>query len=185
MVGSTIYFSVKHNFTIISNSQVRRQHQERALDFLVRELQVCEPNEAEERIFFISAKEVLQARLLEQGGVPQSPGASAPQLAEGFQTRYFEFQDFERKFEECISKSAVRTKFEQHAWRGRAIAVALRTSLDSVLDTAANVRKNKMEEREGLKQTLEKTERGLAAATHHTKEMISRMVEDVEQRVSF
>lgn len=43
-------------------------------------------------------------------------------LAEGFQTRYFEFQDFERKFEECISKSAVKTKFEQHSQRGKHIA---------------------------------------------------------------
>jgi len=43
-------------------------------------------------------------------------------LAEGFPKRYFEFQDFEKKFEECISKSAVRTKFEQHSQRGKLIA---------------------------------------------------------------
>lgn len=43
-------------------------------------------------------------------------------LADGFQNRYFEFQDFERKFEECISKSAVKTKFEQHSQRGKHIA---------------------------------------------------------------
>lgn len=96
--------------------QVRRQHQERAVDFLVKELKVCSPKEAEERIFFISAKEALLARLAEQG---QGEHLS---LAEGFQTRYFEFQDFERKFEECISKSAVKTKFEQHSQRGKYIA---------------------------------------------------------------
>lgn len=44
-------------------------------------------------------------------------------LADGFQNRYFEFQDFERKFEECISKSAVKTKFEQHSQRGKHIAM--------------------------------------------------------------
>lgn len=96
--------------------KVRRQHQERAIDFLVKELKVCTPKEAEERIFFISAKEVLQARLAEQGHTVVTP------LTDGFQTRYFEFQDFERKFEECISKSAVKTKFEQHSQRGRYIA---------------------------------------------------------------
>lgn len=96
--------------------QVRRQHQERAVDFLVKELKVCNAKEAEERIFFISAKEALLARLAEQGQTPTVP------LAEGFQTRYFEFQDFERKFEECISKSAVKTKFEQHSQRGKYIA---------------------------------------------------------------
>lgn len=43
-------------------------------------------------------------------------------LAEGFPNRYFEFQDFEKKFEECISKSAVKTKFDQHCQRGNHIA---------------------------------------------------------------
>ena len=46
----------------------------------------------------------------------------AAAVAEGFSARYFEFQDFERKFEECISKSAVKTKFEQHSHRGKHIS---------------------------------------------------------------
>jgi mitofusin len=102
-------------------------------------------------VFFISAKEVLQARMQEQRGqlahgnellntpdflfsflysfhpstliysvfILYAEGA----LADGFQNRYFEFQDFERKFEECISKSAVKTKFEQHSQRGKQIAM--------------------------------------------------------------
>lgn len=82
----------------------------------MKELKVCTPKEAEERIFFISAKEALLARLAEQGQVSTLP------LTDGFQSRYFEFQDFERKFEECISKSAVKTKFEQHSQRGKYIA---------------------------------------------------------------
>lgn len=82
----------------------------------MKELNVCSPKEAEERIFFISAKEALTARMAEQGGT------AITGLAEGFQNRIFEFQDFERKFEECISKSAVKTKFEQHSQRGKSIA---------------------------------------------------------------
>lgn len=61
---------------------------------------------------------IIQARIQEAAGQPAHTGA----LAEGFQSRYFEFQDFERKFEECISKSAVKTKFEQHSSRGKSIA---------------------------------------------------------------
>lgn len=61
---------------------------------------------------------IIQARVQEAAGQPAHTGA----LAEGFQSRYFEFQDFERKFEECISKSAVKTKFEQHSSRGKSIA---------------------------------------------------------------
>jgi mitofusin len=43
---------------------------ERAVDFLVKELKVCTQKEANERIFFVSAKEALQARLQEQKGQP-------------------------------------------------------------------------------------------------------------------
>lgn len=41
---------------------------ERASDFLVNELKVVTPNQVSERIFFISAKEVLQARQQELKG---------------------------------------------------------------------------------------------------------------------
>jgi hypothetical protein len=43
---------------------------ERAVEFLVEELKVCSQEEANGRIFFVSAKEALQARLQEQGGLP-------------------------------------------------------------------------------------------------------------------
>lgn len=88
-------------------------------------------------MFFVSAKEVLQARINEFKGLPINSKLNLNQLwdtvspkiidvlagmiADGFHGRYFEFQDFERKFEECISKSAVRTKFDQHTKRGKAI----------------------------------------------------------------
>ena len=38
---------------------------ERAVEFLVRELNVCTQKEANQRIFFVSAKEALQSRLQE------------------------------------------------------------------------------------------------------------------------
>jgi len=43
---------------------------ERAVEFLVAELNVCTQKEANQRIFFVSAKEALQARLQEQKGLP-------------------------------------------------------------------------------------------------------------------
>ncbi|KAF9408493.1 hypothetical protein HW555_011850 [Spodoptera exigua] len=107
--------------------QVRTQHANRCVDFLSRELRVCSPKEAEERIFFISAKEALLTRMRER----EKP-VSSPILAEGHQVRYFEFVDFERKFEECISKSAVRTKFAQHSRRGKNIAAEVMAALEVV-----------------------------------------------------
>lgn len=172
-----------HNLKHSINFQVRSQHQERAIDFLSKELSVCTEREAEDRIFFISAKEVLNARLQEAGS-PMTPSSTAPQLAEGFQTRYFEFQDFERRFEECISKSAVKTKFEQHAQRGRAITADMKAALDASLERAQSEREARESERRKVRAELESTEHGLSNATRDAKEMINQMVEDVEQRVS-
>ncbi|XP_064211171.1 transmembrane GTPase Marf isoform X1 [Tribolium castaneum] len=158
--------------------EVRRQHQERAVDFLVKELKVCTPKEAEERIFFISAKEVLQARLAEQGQTVSTP------LTEGFQTRYFEFQDFERKFEECISKSAVKTKFEQHSQRGKFIANELREVLDDIYNDAQKLKDEKLRQKKEVHDKINYTEEQLIIITQEMKQKIHQMVEDVEQRVS-
>ncbi|XP_026474458.1 transmembrane GTPase Marf-like [Ctenocephalides felis] len=159
---------------------VRAQHLERSVDFLVKELKVCTPKEADERVFFISAKEVLNARLQEQKGQPPHSGA----LADGFQTRYFEFQDFERKFEECISQSAVKTKFEQHSQGGKNIAIEMESTLDSIYKRAGTLREETLEKKRKVSDSLNYTETQLMAATREMKEKIHGMVEDVEQRVS-
>lgn len=52
--------------------QVRRQHMERCLTFLVDELKVVDLSEAQNRIFFVSAKEVLSARKQKAQGMPES-----------------------------------------------------------------------------------------------------------------
>ncbi|XP_066997759.2 transmembrane GTPase Marf [Anabrus simplex] len=160
--------------------QVRTQHMERAVDFLVKELKVCSQKEATERIFFISAKEALQARLKEQIGQPAHSGA----LAEGFPNRYFEFLDFERKFEECISKSAVKTKFEQHCHRGKLIALEIHSTMDSIYERAQQLRNDKAMVKKEVYDKVNFTEQQLLLLTQEMKDKIHQMVEDVEQRVS-
>ncbi|KAH0567445.1 transmembrane GTPase Marf isoform X2 [Cotesia glomerata] len=161
--------------------EVRAQHQERAVEFLARELKVYSLKDAEDRIFFISAKETLQARMQEQLGNPAHNGAIVQQ---GFQNRYFEFQDFERKFEECISKSAVKTKFEQHSQRGKHIATEIRQTLDEVLNRAQRIRIEQLAVQKEVNDKLNYTEDQLGLVTKEMKEKIHRVVEDVEQRVS-
>ena len=74
-------------------AEVRSQHTERAVQFLVDELKVCASrHDAEDRIFFISAKEALSARLQEAKGLP--PGITT----EDFFPRYLEFQNFEKRY---------------------------------------------------------------------------------------
>ncbi|XP_071445709.1 transmembrane GTPase Marf isoform X1 [Hetaerina americana] len=161
-------------------SEVRAQHMERAVDFLVNELKVTSREEASERIFFVAAKEVLNARLHEQKGLPAHTGA----IAEGFQTRYFEFQDFERKFEECISKSAVKTKFDQHSQRGKLIASETRAIMDGIYERALKKKAEKALCKKEVGNRLNYTEQQLLIITQEMKDKIHQMVEDVEQRVS-
>ena len=46
-------------------------------------------------------------------------------LADGYKGRLLEFERFELKFKECLSSSAIKTKFEQHHGRGIEIVVEL------------------------------------------------------------
>ncbi|XP_039450823.1 transmembrane GTPase Marf isoform X1 [Culex pipiens pallens] len=160
--------------------KVKAQHQERCIDFLVKELKVATLKEAEERVFFVSARETLQARLKEAEGLPAIAGA----LADGFQNRYFDFQDFERKFEECISKSAVRTKFEQHSSRGKGISSEMRMMLDNIYDRANQLRNQKLEQKKKLTDRIASTETQLMQVTREMKMKIHNMVEEVEQKVA-
>uniref|UniRef100_A0A673GD67 Mitofusin 1b n=1 Tax=Sinocyclocheilus rhinocerous TaxID=307959 RepID=A0A673GD67_9TELE len=74
---------------------VRKQHTDRCVNFLVEELKVVDRSQAPNRIFFVSAKEVLNSRMQRAQGMPEMGGA----LAEGFQERLKEFHNFERSFE--------------------------------------------------------------------------------------
>lgn len=136
--------------------------------------------EAEERVFFVSARETLQARLKEQEGQPAHLGA----IAEGFQSRYFEFQDFERKFEETISKSAVKTKFEQHSSRGKTISNDMRSMLDEIYQRINDLRNQKLEQKKFLTDRISNTETQLMVVTREMKMKIHNMVEEVESKVS-
>uniref|UniRef100_A0A4W4E7D6 Dynamin-type G domain-containing protein n=1 Tax=Electrophorus electricus TaxID=8005 RepID=A0A4W4E7D6_ELEEL len=107
---------------------VRKQHTDRCVHFLVEELKVVEHEQASNRIFFVSAKEVLNSRMQRAQGMPETGGA----LADGFQERLKEFQNFERTFEECISQSAVKTKFEQHTIRAKQIIENVKGIMDQI-----------------------------------------------------
>ena len=63
-------------------AEVRKQHTDRATQFLVEELGLCSEEEAKDRIFFLSAKEALQTRLQEAKG--QKPNIHT----EDYFTRY-------------------------------------------------------------------------------------------------
>lgn len=46
-------------------------------------------------------------------------------LAAGHRKRLQDFEQFERRFKECLSSSAIRTKFEQHYKQGLSVVSEL------------------------------------------------------------
>ncbi|XP_020805006.1 transmembrane GTPase Marf isoform X1 [Drosophila serrata] len=161
-------------------AKVKSQHTERCIDFLTKELKVSNEKEATERVFFVSARETLQARIEEAKGNPPHMGA----IAEGFQMRYFEFQDFERKFEECISQSAVKTKFQQHSSRGKSVSGDMRSMLDNIYERITIFRNLKQDQKNMLTERIQGTETQMMQVTREMKMKIHNMVEEVEEKVS-
>nr|XP_021530203.1 mitofusin-1 [Aotus nancymaae]XP_021530204.1 mitofusin-1 [Aotus nancymaae]XP_021530205.1 mitofusin-1 [Aotus nancymaae] len=160
---------------------VRRQHMDRCLHFLVEELKVVNALEAQNRIFFVSAKEVLSARKQKAQGMPEGGGA----LAEGFQARLQEFQNFEQIFEECISQSAVKTKFEQHTIRAKQILATVKNIMDSINMAAEEKRAYSVEEREDQIDRLDFIRNQMNLLTLDVKRKIKAVTEEVANKVSY
>ncbi|KAM7409482.1 hypothetical protein PAMA_001119 [Pampus argenteus] len=159
---------------------VRKQHTDRCVNFLVEELKVVDRDQAPNRIFFVSAKEVLNSRMQRAQGMPETGGA----LAEGFQERLKEFQCFERRFEECISQSAVKTKFEQHTIRAKQITEKVKSIMDDINIEAAEKRVAALEDREYQIDRLEFVKNQLNLLIDDIKKKIKAISEDVESKVS-
>uniref|UniRef100_A0A8C2IP76 Mitofusin 1b n=1 Tax=Cyprinus carpio TaxID=7962 RepID=A0A8C2IP76_CYPCA len=136
--------------------------------------------QAPNRIFFVSAKEVLNSRMQRAQGMPETGGA----LAEGFQERLKEFQNFERSFEECISHSAVKTKFEQHTIRAKQITETVKDIMDQINIAAADKRVVSLEERDYLIDRLDFVRNQLNLLVQDIKKKIEAVTEEVKHKVS-
>lgn len=153
--------------------EVKKQHLERGSEFLVKELKVCDSQEVNNRIYFISAREVLCTRT-----------QINPQLPPGYQSRLLQFEWFEAEFEKCISMSAVKTKFEQPSQKGQNMVFLLRKVLDDAHQLACD---NKTASERNLKEIIQKIEvieKKLQDFTQEMKNKIRKVMEDVEKNVS-
>ncbi|KAL4221326.1 Mitofusin-2 [Mactra antiquata] len=158
---------------------VKQQHLDRTVQFLCDEVKVMDRKDGTDRVFFVSAREALASRLKEQG-TPTPTGV----LQEGFQERLFTFANFERVFEECISKSAVRTKFEQHTNRGKGLINDLKTLMEDILQKSQTQIQETTSSRREMADELDYLEKQLLLLTNEIKERIKSMVEDVERKVA-
>uniref|UniRef100_A0A7N6BI54 Dynamin-type G domain-containing protein n=1 Tax=Anabas testudineus TaxID=64144 RepID=A0A7N6BI54_ANATE len=162
--------------------EVRKQHLDRCVSFLAEELKVVGLEEAAGRIFFVSAKEVLSSRMQRAQGMPETGGA----LAEGFHDRLREFQMFERTFEEFISQSAVKTKFEQHTVRAWQITEAIKAVMDAIniIEPEPRVLICCLEEREEQRDQLDFVRGQINRLSDNVRERIKTLTDDVAAKVA-
>ncbi|CAF0994698.1 unnamed protein product [Rotaria sordida] len=158
---------------------VKQQHLDRGLEFLCDELNLCQRKEAaEHRMFFISAREALLNRNVDISTLSKSGFNKA------YKERLIEFNKFEHEFEKCISKTAVKTKFEQHTNRGKEILILLCETITNIINKSQTI---KQESSEKLIETEDRNnflERELILITELAKEKIRYVSEDVYQRVA-
>jgi mitofusin 2 len=153
--------------------QVRKQHMECNTKFLYDELKVCNEQEAKNRIYFVSAREVLLTRT-----------QTNPQLPPSFQSRILEFEWFETAFEKCISMSAVKTKFEQPSQKGCIMADSLQKTLDALLNRAIDLKDLNEANLKEVIGKIDRVERQLIEFTQDIKDKIRHVMDDVEKNVS-
>ena len=137
--------------------KVRQEHTKAATTFLSEELKVVDSKTALKKVFFVSAKEVMTVRMRQQKKESDTgtcniilPSSTCEcicvrcvlgrGLQEGYSGRLMEFEKFEQHFKQCLSSSAIRTKFEQHHSRGAEIIFELEQLLQSEEDLLAQRR---------------------------------------------
>lgn len=160
---------------------VKNQHLQRNISFLVDELKCVDQAQAEDRVFFVSSKETLMTRMQKHKGMPQEGGAIH---VEGFQARQMEFENFERKFEECISKSAIQTKFESHAVSGLKIANMVKDIMEQVVGCAFQRRSRLEKAKKEQEDRLEYVKEQLEICSHDAKRRIKEITSIVEGQVT-
>ncbi|XP_069367503.1 mitofusin-1 isoform X3 [Paralichthys olivaceus] len=163
--------------------EVRKQHLDRCVSFLAEELRVVGLDEAPGRIFFVSAKEVLSSRMQRAQGMPET-GETGGALAEGFHDRLREFQSFERTFEEFISQSAVKTKFEQHTVTAWQITEAIKAVMDDINIASADRKICCLEEREEQRDRLDFVRGQINRLSDNVRDKIKTLSDDVAAKVT-
>ncbi|CAF1289985.1 unnamed protein product [Didymodactylos carnosus] len=159
--------------------KVRQQHLERGMEFLCDELHLYDRKVvADYRVFFVSAREAVLHRAPDPSSSPRTG------FAEGYKERLTEFTKFEQEFEKCISKAAVRTKFEQHTNRGKEIINLLRDTMVNITDKSHSLKQQTVQKRTEESEKHDFIEKELKSMMETTKDRIRHVSEDVYKRVA-
>ncbi|CAK9291033.1 unnamed protein product [Gordionus sp. m RMFG-2023] len=173
--------------------RVINQHTERVVQFLTNELKVMSESETRDRIFFVSAKEVLQTRLALPRGGAYSPQlqlsdaktkARRPDENAGAEARLAEFKRFEARFEECISRSALQTKFGKHSHQALSICSAIRSAFEASINSISGERDLLVARSVKTTQSIKLVDTGLKERASKFEARLAQLRESVRFQVS-
>lgn len=153
--------------------EVKNQHLQIDKEFLCNELKLCDSKEAENRIFFVSARETLLTRTQQN-----------PILQHGHQYRSYQFENFESEFEKTISMSAVKTKFDQPSQRGKVMVNTVREFLEQTNKRSTESKSVAESNLRVVNEKLDFIEKQLQLFTQEIKDRIRNVMDEVEKKVS-
>lgn len=159
---------------------VRKQHLKRDIDFLVNDMGVLNEENAKNHVFFVSAIEVLRARM----EFADNKQLNLAKYADGFQSRLNEFLDFEKKFEQCLSKSAVNTKFGTHTQEMLKMNEEYSKFLNEIAMKTLALKNEKRNQIKLMRDRVQYIKQQLQIFTNEVKLQIFNLVKQVEQKVS-
>ena len=106
------------------------------------------------------------------------------QLSPGHQVRLLEFGSFETEFEKCISKSAIKTKFEQPTQRGKVMVSTIKEFLEQTYKKANDSKDLNGKNLQSTEIKLTRIEEQLQVFTKEIKSKIRNVMDEVEKKVS-
>ncbi|KNC74950.1 hypothetical protein SARC_12513 [Sphaeroforma arctica JP610] len=152
--------------------KVKAQHLERARELLVDELDAStnEDDAWKKLVYFVSAREAFAIR----------SGKLSADKQVGVQERYNSFESFEKAFEEKVSQSAIRTKFDNNLNRGHEIldvVMAASSELNERLESQSKARSDQIT---AMLDSIMKVERMQSRLTSTCKDLLEKLEQDLE-----
>lgn len=155
--------------------QAKKQHEQRCIDFLTKELEVCTYNEALERVFFVSAKEMLEFRTNETGTTRNSD--------QKILDRHESFLDFERSLQKNLCVSALKTKFSSHSLQGLQLIENMLSIIKRIFDQISDHLMEINERKLVIGVTNQNVKNRLSKTNEVVVHEISKVMENIRNKV--
>ena len=157
---------------------VKSQHVERCAQFLINDLKTTTQDDLMNQLFFISGKEILNAKLRDRSGyILHEQDRFAKE-------RKDDFERFERLMKNSLTCGSIHTKYGSHCRTAKLICFDVIKMFENLAQSGAGLKKRCQLEREELVTSIECTENQMKIIADTLRDQIQEMLEQTIQRVS-